>query len=151
MFLLADLNGDKQKEAVAFYSATNAEGVDTIHVNLISKTEDGWKSVYDVETVGSAIDKVEVADISSTGTISLLVGVEAFSATAKQLNLFDDYRENAEEKGHDEAALEREKSLQQAMLTIKKKYGKNAILKGMNFEEGATARERNRQIGGHKA
>lgn len=87
-FLLADLNGDKQKEAVAFYSATNAEGVDTIHVNLISKTEDGWKSVYDVETVGSAIDKVEVADISSTGTISLLVGVEAFSATAKQLNLF---------------------------------------------------------------
>lgn len=37
------------------------------------------------------------------------------------------------------------------MLDIKKKYGKNAILKGMNLEEGATARERNRQIGGHKA
>ena len=41
--------------------------------------------------------------------------------------------------------------MQQAMLTIKKKFGKNAILKGMNFEEGATAIERNKQIGGHKA
>jgi DNA polymerase V len=37
------------------------------------------------------------------------------------------------------------------MLTIKKRYGKNAILKGMNFEEGATAKDRNSQIGGHKA
>ncbi len=46
---------------------------------------------------------------------------------------------------------EREKRMQQAMLTIKKKYGKNAILKGMNFEEGATAKDRNAQIGGHKA
>ena len=47
--------------------------------------------------------------------------------------------------------LEKEKALQQATLQIKKKYGKNAVLKGMNLEEGATARERNRQIGGHKA
>ena len=45
----------------------------------------------------------------------------------------------------------REKKLQQAMLDIKKKFGKNAILKGMNLEEGATARERNNQIGGHRA
>ena len=45
----------------------------------------------------------------------------------------------------------REKRRQKAMLTIKKKFGKNAILKGMNFEEGATARDRNSQIGGHKA
>ncbi len=46
---------------------------------------------------------------------------------------------------------ERERRMQQAVLTIKKKYGKNALLRGMNFREGATARERNRQIGGHKA
>ena len=46
---------------------------------------------------------------------------------------------------------EKERKLQEAMLTIKKKYGKNAILKGMNLEEGATAMERNKQIGGHKA
>lgn len=47
--------------------------------------------------------------------------------------------------------LEREKKMQQAVLDIKKKFGKNAILKGMNLQEGATARERNGQIGGHKA
>ncbi|MBQ9519055.1 MAG: hypothetical protein IJR59_04085 [Firmicutes bacterium] len=45
----------------------------------------------------------------------------------------------------------REKSLQLAELSIKAKYGKNAILKGINFVEGATARERNEQVGGHKA
>lgn len=50
-----------------------------------------------------------------------------------------------------EQSLQREKSGQQAILKIKRKYGKNAILKGMNYMEGATARERNGQIGGHKA
>lgn len=51
----------------------------------------------------------------------------------------------------DTEAIEKEQRLQRAMLSIKKKYGKNALLKGTNFEEGATMRERNRQIGGHKA
>ena len=51
----------------------------------------------------------------------------------------------------EEAALEKEKRIQHAMLDIKKKFGKNAILKGMNLEEGATAKDRNSQIGGHKA
>ena len=47
--------------------------------------------------------------------------------------------------------LDREKRMQEAMLSIKKKFGKNAMLKGMNLQEGATARDRNEQIGGHKA
>ena len=51
----------------------------------------------------------------------------------------------------DTEELEREKKIQQAMLSIKKKFGKNAVLKGMNLEEGATTMERNRQIGGHKS
>lgn len=51
----------------------------------------------------------------------------------------------------DPAELERENKMQKAMLDIKKKFGKNAILKGMNLEEGATTMERNRQIGGHKS
>ncbi|MCR5797577.1 MAG: DNA methylase [Eubacterium sp.] len=51
----------------------------------------------------------------------------------------------------DTVKLDKEKKLQKAMLDIKKKYGKNAILKGTNLQEGATAMERNRQIGGHKA
>ena len=48
-------------------------------------------------------------------------------------------------------ALEREKRVQSAMLSIKDKYGKNAILKGLNLREGARGRERNREVGGHKA
>ena len=52
---------------------------------------------------------------------------------------------------NDEAALEKEKQVQEAMLKIKKRFGKNAILKGTNLQEGATAKERNAQIGGHKA
>ena len=47
--------------------------------------------------------------------------------------------------------MERERKVQRTVLDIKKRFGKNAILKGMNFQEGATAKDRNRQIGGHKA
>ena len=47
--------------------------------------------------------------------------------------------------------LDREKRVQEAMLSIKKKFGKNAVLKGMNLQKGATAMDRNEQIGGHKA
>jgi len=69
------------------------------------------------------------------------------AAPPEQLDLFTDTAKKARE----EASLAREKRMQQAVLSIKKKYGKNAILKGMNLEEGATAKDRNRQIGGHKA
>jgi len=69
--------------------------------------------------------------------------------TLEQLDLFTDYAAKEQQQAADEAALERERKKQEAMLAIKKKYGKNAILKGMNLEEGATARERNRTIGGH--
>ena len=55
------------------------------------------------------------------------------------------------EKKQEELRLKKERSLQEAMLSVKKKYGKNAMLKGMNLQEGATAMERNSQIGGHKA
>ena len=65
----------------------------------------------------------------------------------QQLDLFSDVRKQEAE----ERELEREKRRQQAVLAIRKKYGKNAILKGMNYEEGATTRDRNSQIGGHKA
>jgi len=68
-----------------------------------------------------------------------------------QLNLFEDVLAREEEKRREEQALQREKRRQKAILQIQKKYGKNALLKGMNFEDGATTRERNGQIGGHKA
>lgn len=69
----------------------------------------------------------------------------------QQMDMFADRSaEEAQEKAEQDE-LDKERRLQQATLTIKKKYGKNAILKGMNLKEGATAKERNRQIGGHKA
>ena len=69
----------------------------------------------------------------------------------EQLELFVDYDRLQKEREEEEERLSKERKMQQAMLDIKKKFGKNAILKGMNLEEGATAMERNRQIGGHKA
>lgn len=69
----------------------------------------------------------------------------------EQLDFFTDYRESDKRKAEEDAALEREGRMQQAILSIKNRYGKNAILKGMNFEEDATGRERNEQVGGHKA
>ena len=68
-----------------------------------------------------------------------------------QMDLFTDYGALEKKMEEETAMLEREKKMQQAVLDIKKKFGKNAILKGMNLQEGATARERNKQIGGHKA
>ena len=68
-----------------------------------------------------------------------------------QLDLFTDYAAEEEKQKAEDAALERERKIQAATLAIKKKYGKNAILKVMNLEEGATAKDRNAQIGGHKA
>lgn len=69
----------------------------------------------------------------------------------EQLDLFTDYEALNETRLQEENALEQEKRMQLAILDIKKKYGKNAILKGMNLQEGATAKERNAQLGGHKA
>ena len=78
-------------------------------------------------------------------------GAAAVGETFEQLDLFTDYRALQEQREKEEALRERERKVQKAMLDIKKKFGKNAILKGMNLEEGAMALERNRQIGGHKA
>lgn len=69
----------------------------------------------------------------------------------EQLDLFTDYAAVQAKKEEEDAELEREKKMQKAMLEIKKKFGKNAVLKGINLEEGATTLDRNKQIGGHKA
>ncbi|MBR4158375.1 MAG: DNA methylase [Oscillospiraceae bacterium] len=73
---------------------------------------------------------------------------EAKRESFRQLDLFSD-GETAQEE--EDAAMEKEQRLQQAMLSIRKRYGKNSILHGTSYQEGATGRDRNRQIGGHKA
>ena len=69
----------------------------------------------------------------------------------EQLDLFTDYAALEQQREQERAALDRERRMQKTLLTIKKKFGKNAILRGMNLEDGATAKDRNAQIGGHKA
>lgn len=71
--------------------------------------------------------------------------------TFQQLNFFEDFSAKDEKLAKEKAAFEREKRQQKAVAEIKKRYGKNAILKGMNFEEAGTTKDRNEQIGGHKA
>lgn len=69
----------------------------------------------------------------------------------EQLDLFTDYDKAEAARQQEEQELAREKKMQKAVLELQKKFGKNAVLKGMNLEEGAMTIERNQQIGGHKA
>ena len=69
----------------------------------------------------------------------------------QQLDLFTDYDALEKQKQEEQARLDKERRIQEAQLKIKQRFGKNAILRGLNFSEGATAKERNEQIGGHKA
>ena len=69
----------------------------------------------------------------------------------EQLDLFTDYDEQEKQKAEEEAADKKERRIQQATLMLQQKYGKNAVLKGMNLLEGGTTIERNGQIGGHRA
>ena len=75
---------------------------------------------------------------------------DGFFAEGEQLNLFTDYEERARIKAEEKAREEQEKSLQKAILAIHDKFGKNALLKGTDYMDGATTRERNNQVGGHK-
>lgn len=72
------------------------------------------------------------------------------AAPEEQPDLFTDYEALEKQKAAEQAELDKEKRLQQAVLNIKKRMGANAILKGMNLEEGATGKSRNEQIGGHR-
>ncbi len=68
-----------------------------------------------------------------------------------QLDLFTDYEEEQKREKREEEALLREHRRQKSVVNIQRKFGKNALLKGMNLEEGATMKDRNNQVGGHKA
>ena len=95
--------------------------------------------------------KLLVRRINLTANHVVEEGSVAEICTFEQLDLFTDYEEKRKKLDAENEELRREKSMQQAVLDIQKKYGKNAILKGMNLEEGAMTIQRNGQIGGHKA
>jgi len=75
----------------------------------------------------------------------------AQDSAPQQLDLFTDYEALERQRQEEQAKFDKERRMQEAQLKIKKRFGKNAILRGLNFEEGATAKERNKQIGGHRA
>ena len=77
--------------------------------------------------------------------------VAARDAAPQQLDLFTDYEALNRQREAEKAKLDKERRMQEAQLKIKERFGKNAILRGLNFDEGATAKDRNEQIGGHKA
>ena len=78
-------------------------------------------------------------------------GVDPAGGRGEQLDLFTDPEAEEQARKARQAKQRRERQAQQAVLDIRKKYGGNAILKGMDLKEGATTKERNEQIGGHKA
>ena len=86
----------------------------------------------------------------SLTSVALTAGTRRYAAP-EQMDMFVDYEVRENERREREVAYDREKHRQRAVIAIRRRFGKNAILKGMNFEEGATAIERNLQIGGHKA
>ena len=109
-----------------------------------------------IEAATSLFDKIIdpnllVRRLNITAGRVLNEGAQEREKQPIQLELFVDYEAQKKENARKEAAQKKERKVQEALLDIKKKFGKNAILKGLNFEEGATAKERNQQIGGHKA
>ena len=86
-------------------------------------------------------------------TAADVVGEEARrpAPVYEQLDLFTDYEARERERAAEEEAFSKERRLQEASLELKKRFGKNAVFKGTDLQEGATALERNRTIGGHKA
>jgi DNA polymerase V len=80
-----------------------------------------------------------------------IVNSKQSTVNYEQLDLFTDYEALNKQKQKEKARLEKERRMQEAQLKIKQRFGKNAILRGLNFEEGATAKDRNKQIGGHRA
>ncbi len=109
-----------------------------------------------IEAVTALYDRIVNPDLL-VRRINLTVNHVKDEATARestlpqQLDLFTDYDALEKEKQAEQEALDKERRIQEARLAIKRRFGNNAILKGLNFEEGATAKERNNQIGGHRA
>lgn len=122
-------------------------------INLERYTSSGEQLLQAVETLYDRIvdQNLLIRRLSLCANHILDEASAAKEDQGEQLDLFTDYAAQATAQKKNQEACAKERKIQEAMLGIKKQYGKNAILKGMNLEEGATARSRNEQIGGHQA
>ena len=93
--------------------------------------------------------KLSVRRVTMAATKLAIEEKEKGKVRYRQLDLFSSLDEKTNKLDYNRGVLKEENNLQNAMLKIKEKYGKNAILKGMDLEDGATTMDRNRQIGGH--
>lgn len=96
-------------------------------------------------------DSLLIRRINITANPIIAEGSIPMKNNFEQMDLFTDYAQIEKENEAEKAVLEKERKIQDTIINIKRKFGKNAIVKGMNFEEGATAMDRNNQIGGHRA
>ena len=124
-------------------------------VNLDHKTSSSKKIIEAVMNLYEKIinDKLLVRRINITANNVVNIAEiqeEKTNNNFEQMDLFSNYKELEKKRKEEKKKEKDERELQKIMLDIKKKYGKNAILKGMNFEEGGTTIQRNNQIGGHK-
>ena len=108
-----------------------------------------------MDAVASLFDRLVTPDFFTRrinlSACRLVSSLEPRPSVPVQMDLFSDVDALEKERKQKEADLAKERRVQETIIGIKQKFGKNAILKGLNYEEGATARERNEQIGGHKA
>lgn len=89
--------------------------------------------------------------LTSNNVISEKTAKKKVETSGRQMTIFDSFDTEEKTSTCDEEKLKKERALQEAMLSIKQRFGKNAVLRGTSFEEGAMTKERNAQIGGHKA
>ena len=118
-----------------------------MHTSSTSEIMDGALKLYD-RIINPAL-LIRRVNICANDLIA--ESERAVSRDGEQMNFFTDYSSRDEELKREKEEYSREKSRQKAVISIRKKFGGNSILKGMNLEEGATTVDRNKQIGGHKA
>lgn len=138
------------------HASANFEAPTCSSAQLMSAIEHLFKSVVDAEllvrriTITAANVVYDIVSMHSGAPCGCEPGFDVVgSDRPRQLTLFGDYDVPIEQLKRDVQECARERRRQQAILNIKKMFGKNAILRGLNFAEGATQRMRNAQIGGH--
>ena len=122
----------------------------------IGRNTSSTKLIMDavMELYDKIVDKnllVRRINVTANHLIDETTAKESEQNSFVQMDLFTDYAVLEKQKQEEETNLKKERAIQEAILSVKKKYGKNAILKGMNLQDGAMTIERNNQIGGHKA
>lgn len=117
------------------------------HTNSTKKIMEAMVSLYDrIVDVNLLVRRITI-----TANHTILESDIEKEVSYEQMSLFTDYAEEEAKAESIKQDMEKERKVQEAILDIQKRYGKNALLKGMNLEEGAMTKERNKQIGGHKA